>query len=348
VKRFNYLFDPLFLACCGLYAANRWLIKPHTHIAFFHNWFNDTLLIPCALPPLLFVHDLLGLRPRNAWPTPIEIAAHTVGWSILFEVIGPHIMHTTGDPWDAVAYAVGGTLAGIWWHFAKQPSPAGNSRPHTADFDFLAPHYRWMEWVLAGPKLQRCRTAFLPAIPPPRNVLLLGEGNGRFLAELLPLHPGTQFTCVDASAKMLHHARARLQRRGLSFANVRFVHADFLDWPAPDGQFDLIVTHFFLDCFRADQLDQLLPRITALAAPDARWLLADFRQPDSGWTRWRARLILRSMYLFFQCATRLPAADLEPVDPLLARHGFALRQRRLHDWGLLHTDLWQLDGMTTK
>jgi ubiquinone/menaquinone biosynthesis C-methylase UbiE len=340
VKRFAYVFDPLFLACCALYAANRWLIKPHTHIAFFHNWFNDTLLIPCALPPLLFVHDLFRLRPRNNWPTGPEIAAHVIGWSILFEGIGPHIMRTTGDPLDVVAYAVGGLFAYAWWHFAQR-APA---RPQTADFDLLAPHYRWMEWLLAGPKLHRCRTAFIPSIPAPRNVLLLGEGNGRFLAELLPLHPTAQFTCLDASAKMLHHARARLQRLGLDTANVRFVHADILDWPAPDDQFDLIVTHFFLDCFPARQLDQLLPRITALAAPDARWLLADFRQPDSGWTRWRAHLIIRSMYLFFQCATRLPAADLEPVDPLLARHGFALRQRRLHEWGLLHTDLWQLSG----
>src|SRR5580658_4433734 len=63
VKRFGYVFDPFFLACCALYAVNRWLIKPHTHIAFFHNWFNDALLIPCALPPLLLAHDLLRLRP---------------------------------------------------------------------------------------------------------------------------------------------------------------------------------------------------------------------------------------------------------------------------------------------
>ena len=140
---------------------------------------------------------------------------------------------------------------------------------------------------------------------------------------------------------MLYHARARLQRLGLKTANVRFIHADILEWPTPTEQFDLIVTHFFLDCFPADQLAQILPRVTALAAPDARWLLADFRQPDSGWTRWRARIIIRSMYLFFQSATRLPASELAPVDPLLAQHGFALQHRRLHEWGLLHTDLWQ-------
>jgi hypothetical protein len=122
VRRFNYVFDWLCLLCCALYAANRWVIKPHTHIVFFHSWFNDTLLIPCALPPLLWLHRRLGLRTHDQPPTPMEIAAHVVGWSILFEVIGPHIMRTTGDPWDAVSYAVGGTIAGFWWWRARRAS----------------------------------------------------------------------------------------------------------------------------------------------------------------------------------------------------------------------------------
>jgi hypothetical protein len=52
-------------------------------------------------------------------------------------------------------------------------------------FDRLAPHYRWLEWVLAGRKLQRCRTAFLDEIGRADATLLVGEGNGRFLGELL-------------------------------------------------------------------------------------------------------------------------------------------------------------------
>jgi hypothetical protein len=175
VRRFGYVFDPLFLICCGLYAANRWLIKPHCHIVFFHSWFNDILLIPCAQPPLLLVHRWLRIRPAGAMPTVGEIAAHWAGWSVLFEVIGPHIMRTTGDPWDVVAYAGGAFVAAGWWRCqARRP----------ANFDCLAAHYRWMEWLLAGRKLQRCREAFLGSIPPPTRALLVGEGNGRFLTAL--------------------------------------------------------------------------------------------------------------------------------------------------------------------
>ena len=208
-------------------------------------------------------------------------------------------------------------------------------------FDRLAPHYRWMEWVLAGEKLQRCRTAFVRGIPAPRRVLLLGEGNGRCLVELMRAHPGARFTCVDGSGRMLERARARVRAKGLAGGRVEFIHADVFRWRAPSEQFDLLVTHFFLDCFRADQMKEVVSHLAAAAAPGARWLVADFCEPASGVSRWRARVILRAMYFFFRRVTRLPASRLTPPDEFLRGGGFVLRERRLSEWGLLHSDLWQ-------
>jgi hypothetical protein len=108
--------DPLFVAACALYACNRWLIKPHVDISLFHNWFNDALLIPCALPVALLAHRLLGLRHHNLPPTAGEVFGHLLGWATLFEIIGPAILgRTTGDPIDVLAYAVGAMLAWRWW-----------------------------------------------------------------------------------------------------------------------------------------------------------------------------------------------------------------------------------------
>lgn len=47
------------------------------------------------------------------------------------------------------------------------------------------------------------------------------------------------------------------------------------------------------------------------------------------------------MYFFFRRATLLPAKYLTSPDSFLQKSGFALRERRLTDWGLLHGDLWQ-------
>lgn len=207
-------------------------------------------------------------------------------------------------------------------------------------FDRLAQHYRWMEWLLAGGKLQRCRTAFIGEIPVPRDVLMMGEGNGRCLVEFRRAFPAARFMCVDASARMLECARARVRKAGLSDAAIEFIHEDALGWQPPPARFDLVVSHFFLDCFAVDQLATLVPRIAAAATPDVRWLLADFCEPPSGFARWRARWILRAMYFFFRRVTRLDASHLIPPDAFLQRSGFTLCERRLSDWGLLHSDVW--------
>jgi hypothetical protein len=120
VKRFAYLRDGLFLVCCSLYGLNRWMIKPHTHNVFLRFHFDDLLLMPCALPVLLWLQRGLRLRDSDVPPTWNELALYTVFWSILFEVIGPHLFRrSTGDPWDVVVYVLGGIGAGLWWNRHK-------------------------------------------------------------------------------------------------------------------------------------------------------------------------------------------------------------------------------------
>ena len=207
-------------------------------------------------------------------------------------------------------------------------------------FDFLAPHYRWMEWILAGGKLQHCRTFYLDVIPAPQQVLLVGEGNGRFLIKLLRKYPAAKITCVDASEAMLAQARARLAKAGLAPANVQWIHANFLEWQPPKEKFDLIVTCFFLDCFTSEQVSQVVETLARSARPNANWLLADFCEPPSGWAKWRAAAILSVMYLFFRVVTKIPAARLVVPDGELMKHHFILEQRSTFECGLLHSDLW--------
>lgn len=115
--------DPLFLTGCLAYAVNRCFIKPHAAPGFMMFHFNDLWLIPCVLPPVLWLHSRLGLRADGAPPRPAEVAGHLVFWSLLFEWIIPRLTNTSGDPADVVAYAVGALLAGLWWNL-QRPAPA--------------------------------------------------------------------------------------------------------------------------------------------------------------------------------------------------------------------------------
>src|SRR5947209_11342892 len=122
-------------------------------------------------------------------------------------------------------------------------------------FDAIAPWYRTLETIAFGNALQRARVACLDEIGSPRRVLILGEGNGRFLRELLRKHPGIEVDCVEASGRMIDLARRRLEGMApTAVSRVQFLHRDITSWNPESHGYDLIVTHFFLDCFPADNL----------------------------------------------------------------------------------------------
>ncbi len=198
-----------------------------------------------------------------------------------------------------------------------------------------------MEFVLAGEKLQRCRTAFLGEVSGVQNILLAGEGHGRCLRECCDRFEHATITCIDASQRMLVQARRGLEDEDFEVNRIEFIHANLLDWTPRRGSYDLIVTNFFLDCFAREELERVICRLAASGTPKANWLLADFQMAASGVKKTRSRLILWSMYLFFRAVTRLPAKKLTSPDPLLKQNGFRLHQRAEADWGLLHSDWWR-------
>ena len=115
VKPFRYALDPACVLACASYALNRGVLKPHAHSTFLHAHFNDLLLIPAALPLVLWLQRRFGLRAHDAPPDAREIALHFAVWAICAEIIAPHFAHGTGDWRDALAYAVGAIAAWAWW-----------------------------------------------------------------------------------------------------------------------------------------------------------------------------------------------------------------------------------------
>jgi SAM-dependent methyltransferase len=238
-------------------------------------------------------------------------------------------------------------------------------------FDAIAPHYRWLEQVTAGSLLQCCRTQFLHELGNARNILLLGEGHGRFLIELVKINPTAQITCLDASARMLERAHAALEKygpldrircsssaviveeekpreRGVRTTNlpanpVRFVHSDIIkdNRKHPSDRYDAVASHFFLDCFPPDQLQQVCRVIAQWSVPRAVWLISDFCVPEHGWRRARARCILWMLYRFFRMTTGLPATRLTPPEKQMEAAGFQLRNRKHFNHSLLHSDVWE-------
>jgi ubiquinone/menaquinone biosynthesis C-methylase UbiE len=207
-------------------------------------------------------------------------------------------------------------------------------------FDRLAPHYDWLEAVIAGRRLEQVRAAWLDDLEGRQRILSVGEGHGRFAAACARRNPAAELTCVEASRRMLWRAHTRAARSG---GRVRWHLADVRTWQ-PTGTYDAIVTCFFLDCFPPQALAEIIGRLAAWATPDALWLVTDFAVPSRGPARLRARAVHALMYAFFRRVVGLPARRLTPPDALLQTQGFTLVGRRTSEWGLLHADLWRRTG----
>jgi ubiquinone/menaquinone biosynthesis C-methylase UbiE len=203
-------------------------------------------------------------------------------------------------------------------------------------FDHLAPFYRAMEMATAGGKLQRCRTAFLDEIPIPEKILIAGEGHGRFLPECVKHFPKARIVVVDFSKKMLEIAKRKTRSD-----RVEFVHADFLELIGPSREFDLLVTHFFLDCFTDDELALVVRKLATMATPEANWLLADFQIAAAGVARLRSRAIVGILYRFFKITTGLHANQLICPDEEIKKAGFTRHRHQSSDWGLLKSEWWR-------
>lgn len=204
-------------------------------------------------------------------------------------------------------------------------------------FDAVAPFYRVLETLVFGRALQHARTAMISRLCQPARALVVGEGDGRFLDQFIRQFPACEVTCVDASGAMLELVRQRL---GAAAARVRFLCADVRGPLALHGQFDVIVTHFFLDCFSAAELPPVVENLAAVASSDAQWLLADFTIPPRGPRRQIARALVALMYGFFRLTTGISASELIDPTPALAANGFALSDRKQLAGGMIASELW--------
>lgn len=196
-------------------------------------------------------------------------------------------------------------------------------------FDWMARPYAALENLLFGGTFQGTRVALLPVLDDSRRVLVLGEGDGRFVAALLARNPHATAVVVDGSQEMLHEATRRCKTDA---KRVRFVCTNAVDWleTAPEaGHFDAIVTTFFLDCLTESEVCRLFAAVGRHLAPHACWLWADLVVPPRGWQRVFAKWLLRSLYAVFALTTNITARRLVDPRPYFEAYGWSA-QRSTH------------------
>jgi spermidine synthase len=201
----------------------------------------------------------------------------------------------------------------------------------------LARVYSWLERLVYRGDLQRARCAHLESLKKPQRVLIIGEGDGRFLQVFVErFWECERIDVVEPSGRMCEVARGRIGER----AGVRF-HECPLAVFDQGREYDLIVTHFFFDCFDAAGQRETVGTVRRLIAEKGVLLLADFQFPKNGmFARLRARFLLRTMYVFFGITSGLKTTSLIDPDSALLAAGFLLDDRNVSNRGFLRSDRW--------
>ncbi|MGB0258511.1 MAG: class I SAM-dependent methyltransferase [Coraliomargarita sp.] len=192
------------------------------------------------------------------------------------------------------------------------------------DFSATARYYHLLEDLFIGPALQQTRVGQLNQLrfdERTARVLIVGEGNGRFLCALLKRYPELAITVVDSSAAMLEQAQQRLKTAGLSYAAVSFQIADLRTLELPCRHYQLIVANFFFSNFPVSDVERMVRTLERAATVDAQWLVGDFVLPVSGVLRLRAKLWLWLLYRFFGYTAGVSVRDLPEVDVHLSSAG---------------------------
>ena len=214
--------------------------------------------------------------------------------------------------------------------------------PDTPNFDSLARAYRWMEYFSFGRILERCRFHFMMRCSRARHALVLGDGDGRFTARLLASNPTVQVDAVDASPAMLAALRERA-RQSCQNADTRLhtIQADLRRFTPTGKDYDLVISHFFLDCLTDSDVTALIARLSPRMTRDAIWLVSEFAVPEKGWRRLAARMVIRSLYYAFFVLTGLRVRHIPDYTKTLNDSGFYLVEKAVYLGGMLITEVWE-------
>ena len=205
--------------------------------------------------------------------------------------------------------------------------------------DPLAASYRWLEYAAFGHSLEHARFDYLAHAAAARRILILGEGDGRFLARLLHKNARAQISVVESSTRMIDLARLRVPVKERS--RVDFHPIDAAAEPLPNGEFDLAVSHFFFDILTPCAVRAVIDKANAQLCPGAHWLVSEFQVPAGALRGLHARVWLSAMYAFFAATTALQASSLPPYRDALERHGWSEVERRERRFGLIRSQVWR-------
>ncbi len=137
---------------------------------------------------------------------------------------------------------------------------------------------------------------------------------------------------------LLHRARQNAGRVSAHCADAR-------DWQPANPPYDLVVSHFFLDCLTTEEIRALAVKLHDAVSPSAMWIVSEFAVPCSWFGRFVARPLVWLLYRAFGLLTGLKIRRLPDHHVALRNAGFTLTRRQCWLCGLLVSEMWRCQSV---
>lgn len=197
------------------------------------------------------------------------------------------------------------------------------------NYDRIAPIYDQLSRLVFGKRWAYSKEAHLDQITKGATVLYCGGGSGANLPILLD-HIGTDGAIyyVETSPKMMAIAQKRC-----SSVNLHFHQS--LDRVSGVGQIDFVVTQYFLDVLRDDDIELFFRQVEKIISPDSAWIMADF------FPKPHRKTLLGMMIFLFRKLINHPRQDLPDYDKFFVRYGWEVVAQQTWDRGFIVSRLYR-------
>ena len=177
------------------------------------------------------------------------------------------------------------------------------------DFNSVAKWYQFISRAVFGDALLQAQVLNLSALEKGHKVLMVGGGDGELLKHF-PEDLNLQIDYVELSQQMLELAQLKAGNHRISF-----VQRDIFEH---EGQYDVIISNFFLDCFGEQTLPEVIKHLGSLLRPKGLLMVVDFAPPQTSLDR----MMLWAMHRFFKVFSKLDSNRLQPIHKKIMQNRF--------------------------
>jgi len=202
----------------------------------------------------------------------------------------------------------------------------------TNNYNSIAHVYHFLSHLIFGKALLNAQFIHLNKLPKEGKVLFVGGGSGLCLKRVVEIRPNLNVIYLDQSAKMIELSKEKIKYLD---HKVKFIVGNERNLPA--GNYDAIITFFFLDVFNLRNLYYWFYYLHHSLVPDGIWLFADFNLPKNSFQKGLEKL----MFTFLKLSTNIEAKKIYNFQSIFLSNQYNEESRKSFNQSFVYSSVFR-------